>query len=50
MIENLAPAGRSKDDPADAIPDSRTKPQVTASATSGLWTATESLRRCMHST
>src|SRR6202040_4244734 len=29
MIENLAPALNSKDDPADAIPDSRTKPQVT---------------------
>ena len=29
MIENLAAADRCKDDPADAIPDSRTKPQVT---------------------
>ena len=29
MIENLAPVGRCKDDPADAIPDSRTKPHVT---------------------
>lgn len=29
MIENLAPASRGKDDPADAIPDSGAKPQVT---------------------
>ena len=29
MIEDLAPASPGKDDPADAIPDSRAKPQVT---------------------
>jgi DNA modification methylase len=29
MIEDLAPASPGKDDPADAIPDSGTKPQVT---------------------
>src|SRR6267143_5017941 len=29
MIEDLAPASRGKDDPADAIPDVGTKPQVT---------------------
>jgi DNA modification methylase len=29
MIEDLAPASRGKDDPADAIPDFGTKPQVT---------------------
>ena len=29
MIENLAPAGGGEDDPADMIPDSRAKPQVT---------------------
>jgi DNA modification methylase len=29
MIEDLAPANPGKDDPADAIPDSRAKPQVT---------------------
>src|SRR5712692_5578745 len=29
MIEGLAPASRGKDDPADAIPDSRPRPQVT---------------------
>ncbi len=29
MIEDLAPASRRKDDPADAIPDVGTKPQVT---------------------
>lgn len=29
MIEDLAPARRGKDDPADAIPDSGGKPQVT---------------------
>jgi DNA modification methylase len=29
MIEDLAPASRGKDDPADAIPDSGAKPQVT---------------------
>jgi DNA modification methylase len=29
MIEGLAPASPGKDDPADAIPDSRAKPQVT---------------------
>ena len=29
MIEGLTPAGRGKDDPADAIPESRTKLQVT---------------------
>src|SRR5467141_167203 len=35
MIEDLAPASRGKDDPADAIPDSGTKPQVTQA--SDLW-------------
>jgi len=29
MIENLEPAARRKDDPADAIPPPRKKPQVT---------------------
>ncbi len=29
MIEDFAPASRGKDDPADAIPDSGAKPQVT---------------------
>ena len=29
FVEGLAPASRSKDDPADVIPDSGTKPQVT---------------------
>src|SRR5260370_1613027 len=29
MIEDLAPASRGKDDPADAIPDLSAKPQVT---------------------
>lgn len=29
MIENLTPASRGKDDPADAIPETGTKPQVT---------------------
>src|SRR5260370_29299280 len=29
MIEGLTPASRGKDDPADAIPESGTKPQVT---------------------
>jgi len=29
MIEELTPASRGKDDPADAIPESGTKPQVT---------------------
>jgi DNA modification methylase len=29
MIEDLAPANRGKDDPADAIPDSGARPQVT---------------------
>jgi len=35
MIEGLMPAGRSADDPADAIPDSQAKPQVTRSG--DLW-------------
>ena len=36
MVENLAAAGRSKNDPADAIPDRRTKPQV--SRVGDVWT------------
>ena len=35
MIEGLVPASRGKDDPADAIPDSGAKPQVTR--TGDLW-------------
>jgi hypothetical protein len=35
VIEDLAPASRGKDDPADAIPDSGAKPQVTRAA--DLW-------------
>jgi DNA modification methylase len=31
MVEGLAPASRGKDDPADAIPDTGAKPQVTRS-------------------
>jgi len=36
MIENLEPAARRKDDPADAIPPPRKKPQVTRAG--DLWT------------
>src|SRR5437016_4283629 len=36
MIEGLAPASRGKDDPADTIPESGTKPQVTQAG--DLWT------------
>lgn len=36
MIENLAPAGRCKNNPADVIPNRRTKPQV--SRVGDVWT------------